>query len=307
VLSFSIVIPTYNRANLLQQALQSVLHQSHSMFEVIIIDDGSVDNTEEIVESMSDDRISYHRIENSGGPARPRNLGIVLAKNEWICFLDSDDIWHYDKLMVVANAIEENPCIDLICHDEYLSVHGKTSGKILRYGPLENKMYQSMLILGNRVSTSAVTVKKAFLKEHDLRFNESPNYTIVEDYDLWLRVAYHQGNFHFIHKALGEYRVSMGNISSAQDAARHNLTALLTDHVYVVQKFSRSPIKLWKKVNVVLNLHEAKATLASGNYWKFCHLVFGLMKNSPIELLAFGLLLARTKIILAIELINESK
>ena len=82
---FSVVIPTYNRANMLQRALESVLAQSYDNFEILVMDDGSTDNTAEVVASFTDPRITYRWNKNFGGPARPRNKGIALAKGEWIC------------------------------------------------------------------------------------------------------------------------------------------------------------------------------------------------------------------------------
>ena len=94
----SIIIPTYNRAEYLKRALKSVFSQTFKDFEVLVMDDGSTDNTLEIVESFKEERIKYEWAENFGGPAAPRNRGLRFARGEYIAFLDSDDEWITDKI-----------------------------------------------------------------------------------------------------------------------------------------------------------------------------------------------------------------
>ncbi len=99
----SVIIPTYNREKYIKNAVMSVLNQKGQgndfvIVEVLVIDDGSVDNTQEVVNSMDDSRIHYYRMPANGGPATARNRGADMAKGEWIAFQDSDDIWHDDKL-----------------------------------------------------------------------------------------------------------------------------------------------------------------------------------------------------------------
>ena len=109
---FSVVIPTYNRASKIRRAVESVLAQSYENFEILVMDDGSTDNTAEVVASFADPRITYRWDKNFGGPARPRNRGIALAKGEWICFLDADDWWTVDKLQICFDCINEK--VDLV-------------------------------------------------------------------------------------------------------------------------------------------------------------------------------------------------
>ena len=94
----SVIIPTFNQAELLQKALQSVSNQTFQDWEAIVIDNHSQDTTKEIVESMNDSRISYEVFSNQGIIAASRNLGINLAKGNYIAFLDSDDLWYPSKL-----------------------------------------------------------------------------------------------------------------------------------------------------------------------------------------------------------------
>ena len=93
----SVIIPTYQRRNKLKSTLQSILTQTYSNYEVLIMDDGSTDGTKEMVNLFNDPRIFYNWQKNTGGPANPRNNGIKIAKGDWIAFLDDDDVWKENK------------------------------------------------------------------------------------------------------------------------------------------------------------------------------------------------------------------
>jgi len=105
---FSIILPTYNRAHLISTAIQSVLAQSVTDWELIIIDDGSTDNTKEVVFGFGDKRILYGHQENKGR-STARNAGLHHARGQWVCFLDSDDWYLEDHLEAFENAINEIP------------------------------------------------------------------------------------------------------------------------------------------------------------------------------------------------------
>ena len=94
----SAIVTTYNRANLIGETINSILKQSFKNFELLIVDDGSTDNTGDVINSFQDKRIVYIKSDNWGGPARPRNIGIKRAKGEYIAFCDDDDLWVKDKL-----------------------------------------------------------------------------------------------------------------------------------------------------------------------------------------------------------------
>jgi glycosyltransferase involved in cell wall biosynthesis len=95
----SVIIPTYNCAKYIETTINSVLNQNYDNLEIIVVDDGSTDNTKNIISSITDDRLIYYFIKNSGGPAKPRNLGLMNCKGDYIAFLDSDDKWRNDKVM----------------------------------------------------------------------------------------------------------------------------------------------------------------------------------------------------------------
>ena len=97
-LKISVVIPTYNRANTIIKAIESVQSQSYSVDEIIIVDDSSTDDTESRLRNVKDDKIRYFFLETNSGAAGARNYGVSQARNDMIAFLDSDDVWHPDKI-----------------------------------------------------------------------------------------------------------------------------------------------------------------------------------------------------------------
>ncbi|WP_036479491.1 glycosyltransferase [Myxosarcina sp. GI1] len=122
----SVVIPTYNRANILSQTVNSVLKQTHQNLEIIIVDDRSTDNTETVVSSINDSRIRYFCHSTNKGGAAARNMGIEAAKGEYIAFLDSDDAWVANKLELQLAAIQKFDCPEKII--SYTQVFNSASG-----------------------------------------------------------------------------------------------------------------------------------------------------------------------------------
>jgi len=114
----SVIIPTYNRAGYLGEAIQSVLDQTFSDFELLVVDDGSTDNTREVVASFKDVRVRYIQQENRG-VAAARNAGIKASDGEYIAFLDSDDIWLPENLEIKVKLLDSRPEVGLVCSDAY--------------------------------------------------------------------------------------------------------------------------------------------------------------------------------------------
>ena len=181
-MDISVVIPTYNRYELLKRALKSVYSQTYTPKEVIIIDDGSSDETYKIKDIFP--QVIYHYQENSG-VSSARNLGIKKSTCKWITFLDSDDEWHQDKLKLQGEYHKNNPDILMSYTDE----------KWIRDG-VEVKMPKKYRKIGGEIFTeclshcfiapSATIMHKELLEKVGL-FDESLE--VCEDYDLWLRVA----------------------------------------------------------------------------------------------------------------------
>ena len=243
---FSVVIPTFNHAEFLKRALASVINQVYQNFEIIIVDNNSEDHTEEVISNFDDNRISLYKIDNQGVIGLSRNLGIKKSKGDWIAFLDSDDFWYRTKLGTIANFIEKKPYYDVICNDELLNYSSKRKKKFKIYGPLSNNTYAKLLVYGNKLSTSATSVRKSFVDNKHIRFNERTDFVTVEDYDFWLKLAFVHARFAFIHKFEGEYSVHESNNSNRTDIHNKNTLAMLTAQVYNIQNYELDREKLWK-------------------------------------------------------------
>jgi glycosyltransferase involved in cell wall biosynthesis len=263
---FSVIIPTYNRVNILSRSINSVIRQTYKNFELIIVDNGSTDNTQQWMDSTyQDDRLTYHYQEGSGSPAGPRNTGISLAKGKWVCLLDSDDRWDKNKLRCVFDVIQASTNVDVVCHNENVYYETDDSiGQVLKYGPTSKNMYKEMLIFGNRLSTSATSMRIGFLKDNNLKFNESSELATVEDYDLWLNLAKCNANFVFLSESLGFYTVGESNMIANSNLFCANLQNLLRLHVFSIQQFSRDKDKLWKLLKLrfdICKLQYVKSTI----------------------------------------------
>lgn len=185
----SVIIPTYNRFRLLCRAVDSVLKQTHDNVEIIVIDDGSTDDTPALF-SQHFPSVHYVKIEHSGLPAVARNAGLRLAHGEFIAFLDSDDRWLPDKLSRQVDTFHKQPSVGLVCSNAFV-LHRHEEEPIHPY--LLKSQGKSGLVLpalleDNFVITSTAMVRHSTLERVGL-FCEDRNLQAVEDYELWLRVA----------------------------------------------------------------------------------------------------------------------
>lgn len=210
----SVIVPTYNRANLLGETIRSILNQSYKNLELIIVDDGSTDNTEEVITSFTDDRIIYIKTQNWGGPARPRNIGIKKAKGEYLAFSDDDDIWMENKLEIQIEKIKETNCFLLSSNVIYFAFD--TTKQI---GKSKNRPIKNIqdFISQNQINTSSVIVRNT----NDIIFPEDKNLIAIEDYALWLDLYIKSQSFEFINSPLLFYRIGNHNITKGNWYKNH--------------------------------------------------------------------------------------
>ena len=181
-MDISVIIPTWNRSALLPRALESVLSQTLLPREIIVVDDGSDDDTGELVYSRYPE-VKYHYQPNLG-VSSARNVGIRESSTDWIAFLDSDDQWLPRKLEIQHQAIYDNPAIR-ICHtDEIWIRNGKRVNSMKKHAKPDGWIFEQCLPLCC-VSPSSILIHRCVLDEVGL-FDES--LPACEDYDLWLRV-----------------------------------------------------------------------------------------------------------------------
>ena len=184
----SVIIPTYNRENVIERSIRSVLNQTYTNLEVIVVDDGSKDNTEKIVKSINDDRIIYYKQKN-GGASSARNTGVKLASANYIAFHDSDDSWRVDKLEKQMKYLTENPHLGMIyCNYQMHKMDGTTyvvpqGARII--GNLSGDMFLTILI-NNTIGTPTMLMKKEIFEELG-GFDTSLH--CLEDWDFAVRFA----------------------------------------------------------------------------------------------------------------------
>jgi glycosyltransferase involved in cell wall biosynthesis len=184
-LFFSIIIPTYNRAQFIPATLASVLQQTFPSFEVIVVDDGGTDNTRQLVEGLGSDKVLYFKKQN-GERGAARNFGIQKASGQYISFLDSDDQLYPDHLQEAYNRLSREPGIT--CYAQAYEIREATNGRILVPGTfIGTETINEKLIAGNFLSCFGVFVRKEVLTH--LRFEEDRRFAGTEDWLLWLQLA----------------------------------------------------------------------------------------------------------------------
>lgn len=186
--SVSVIIPTYNRANIVVRALESVLHQTYPPLEIIVADDGSTDGTKDVIKGFGKNT-SYLPLPHSGLPAVVRNAGLRIAKGELVAFLDDDDEWLPDKLSRQVEVMNSDLGIGLVCTNALVrnSEENLRKGYYLKDGQGRSGKVFAELLENNFVITSTVLVRRSVLGHVGI-FCESSKIK-SEDYDLWLRIA----------------------------------------------------------------------------------------------------------------------
>ena len=223
----SIILPTYNRAGLLPRAIQSVIDQTYPHWELIIWDDGSQDDTGEIVRSLDDERIRYFFADNHG-VAYARNRSVEKATGEYIAFLDSDDTWVNEKLNLQVNIFRQYPQIEVLfgdflnnqlasgkkirnfeAHPSQLSVLRVTSfSEVLK---LIDGGFAESLAGGNYIATDTVMLRRSVLERVGL-FTEALRNS--EDFELWWRLALAGVQFAYLDRVLMERNKPEDSLSS---------------------------------------------------------------------------------------------
>lgn len=182
---FSVIIPTYNRRNLFEVALGSVLSQTYADFELIVVDDGSADQTGELIKSLNDSRIRYLYQENHG-VAHARNRGLGISKGRFVAFLDSDDRWVPQKLRRIREFIDRYPGILIFHTDEIWYKGGRLINQKKKHEKPSGYVYANALPLCCIGISTAVVAKEVF--ERIGLFDE--RLPACEDYDFWLRATH---------------------------------------------------------------------------------------------------------------------
>jgi glycosyltransferase involved in cell wall biosynthesis len=181
--AFSVVIPTFNRAGFVVSAIESVIAQDLADFELLVVDDGSIDDTESAVRRIRDGRIRYHRKAN-GERGAARNFGAALARGAYVNFVDSDDLLYRHHLATAQRFIRErsDPEVFHLGYDIR-----EPGGRLVRRIDRLPANINRDIILGNCLSCNGVFLRRDIARAHP--FNEDLDLSSSEDYELWLRLA----------------------------------------------------------------------------------------------------------------------
>jgi glycosyltransferase involved in cell wall biosynthesis len=227
----SVVLPTYNRANTISRSIDSVLNQIYSNLELIVVDDGSSDDTQFIVESINDNRIKYIRNSKSMGAAFARNLGIKHSQGSLIAFQDSDDEWLPDKLSIQVSVLLEADKNVALVYSPMIRVYEETKEEYLFSSPIfypdTQDFYRKALALGIMgIGIQSCLVRKSALL-HVGGFDEKlPRWV---DLELFIRLA-REYKFQYIDKPLVKYYFSKVSIST-------NVAAQINASKYIMEKY----------------------------------------------------------------------
>lgn len=276
----SVIIPTYNSAKWICDAVDSVINQTYKNIEIIVVDDGSTDNTASLLNNKYGNTILYIYQENSG-PSKARNTGIVNAKGKYVQFLDADDILLPNKITLQVQCLESNPEYSAVYSDfEYLVEKG---GLIVTVSSPKyfKESYATGDIFGRFLNGNFIVCHSLLLKLEDIKlvglFNENLN--ACEDFDLWLRMAAHEHKFFFLDNVLLQYRNTPDSLSS-------NNTKLINGSIYAVRNirnYLKSKMSLTKAKDV-----EIKTSLSTFH----SHAAYSYFKDNKLFLSAINVVYA---------------
>ena len=227
----TVIIPTYNRADIIEKSIRSVLDQTYDDFTLIIVDDCSADNTEEVVGRFGDDRIIYHRLSENKGAGGARNEGARLAETDYIAFQDSDDIWLPDKLEKQVKYMDEHPDAALV----YGKMKVISSEKTYEFpnesvsGDLEGDIF-SWLLRRNSIGTPVMFIRK---KSFDEVGGFDTSLRCLEDWEFAIRFS-KKFKIGYIDEVLIDSYLSEGGVSrniGAYYETRCRILAMYKDEI----------------------------------------------------------------------------
>ena len=269
----SIIIPTYNQADFLYHCLRSVVDQSYPYWEAMVVNNFSDDHTLDIAQKFGDERIHVLNFANHGVIAASRNKGVQQAKGSLIAFLDSDDVWHKDKLQCGVDAFFSNDA-DVVCTDVLLF---NEKGYKKNYAAPHFFSYLEMLFNTNKIVTSSVMMKRnVFIEEKG--FNEHSDIITCEDYDLWLRLAYRKNKFLSVRKILTYYRLNEAGASkNCEKHLKANLNVLNKHKKYYMKTSFINKIRIRWRMGIAVRA-AGMASFKAGKRVRALHYFFLIIK-----------------------------
>ena len=278
----SVIMPTFNSAIYIAESIESVLDQTFTAWELIIVDDNSSDNTLEVISEYikKDERISVVKLKVNQGVSNARNQGVLNAEGVYIAFLDSDDLWHPNKLEIQVSFHNKNPTYK-ISHTDYsnFNQNGKISTPykfiFTKFSKKDGDLL-SQLLYFNSVGVLTVMVEKKLLVE----FNGfDTGQWGMEDHDLWLRISKAGYRFKFIKENLAFYRVNTaGKMMSNVYKYKLTYNRFLNKHSLIISENNKMKIAMgyYFRYFGILNFKKGNYKLAFLYFKKGCKICFNL-------------------------------
>lgn len=202
----SIIMPTYNCAKFIGETIKSVIAQTYSNFELIIVDDCSKDNTKDVVNSFDDERIKYYKLEKNSGAAVARTTAMNMAKGKYMAFLDSDDLWMENKLEHQLKFMKDNNYNITCTAYEQVNEDGESLNKVIK---TKKKADYNRILLDCPVGNSTVMYNVEALGKFEV-----PNIRKRNDDALWLQMLKKEKYIYGMDEVLAKYRIRSNSISS---------------------------------------------------------------------------------------------
>ncbi len=263
----SVVVPLYNKRRFIERALQSILGQSVSDFELIVVDDGSTDGSHELVEAVNDPRVRLFRQPNAG-PGAARNRGIQEARGEFLAFLDADDEWEPDYLQESLRVLETDPNVATVSHGYCLFPEGKPTTELWRRRQLADGVHRLspetppifVVHLLAYMTAQGTVARTEVVRQHG-GFYEANRCLYGEDSYLWLKVLLHHPVAVRL-RPMWRFHVEASALSSNLRKARP-VEPILTDPDEI---FQTAPVSLTPLLKNVLAIRAIK-TACMLSYW----------------------------------------
>lgn len=253
----TVFMPVYNAEKYLREAIESILNQTFTDFELLIINDGSTDKSVEIIESYKDKRIKLIHNEGNKGLPYTRNRGLDLAQGKYLAIMDADDVTVKERLQLQYEIMEKKKNLVVLASGKELISEDKED----TYG-FKEKLYsylfyrkssqiQTDLIFHNVLVNSTTMIRLEFLKKNMIRYNEKC--FVMQDYELWTQISSHNGQMEILRKPLVKYRTHQENITSR---SRKDKADIRREMQYSIQKEYLKRMQMGNDVEILEQLKD---------------------------------------------------
>jgi glycosyltransferase involved in cell wall biosynthesis len=236
----SVIVPNYNTAHYIEDAVNSVLASDYQDYEIVVVDDGSSDNSDEVMARYSHlPQVKYVKRQN-GGLAAARNTGIEYATGDYLVFLDSDDLVEPEKLRLQATFLDANPSYDVAYSDTICFIEDNKDDLVVVTFPHYSGDILRNLVYGNFMHVNTLMIRRAVVNAVD---GFDANFRELEDWDLWLRVSLKGSRFHYHDKILSKVRIRKGSMTNDQTKMYRTMVRVLTKFIEALQSTTHLPDK----------------------------------------------------------------